>query len=225
MSDEQQSQSEEPKTPGQILRAARELRGYSQSGVAERLCLSIQTIKDIENDDYKHFTAEIYLRGHMRSYARLCNVDPAIVLKAYEDLGIDIESDSQVPVMLVQDVSASRRTHRTKRKTLLWASLGVLLVLIIMVVLWWQEQQRHIYYSEKGASANKHAVSIPLSSEAMTEPVKPPASNNVQKRPAMKKKKLKFAKTTTTVKTVHASARRHHRVKALVPDYSISPAN
>ena len=52
MSDEQQqsqSSSKGQRTPGQILREAREHRSYTQNVVAERLRLSLQTIIDIDN--------------------------------------------------------------------------------------------------------------------------------------------------------------------------------
>ncbi|MCB1827467.1 MAG: helix-turn-helix domain-containing protein [Coxiellaceae bacterium] len=205
MSDEQQSASIEPKTPGEILRAARELRGLQQSGVAERLRLSVQTIKDIEADDYRHFTAEIYLRGHMRSYARICNIDPAIVLKAFEDLGVEIEADPQVPVMLAQDVPTSRRLRRSKRKTLLWAGLAVFVVLVVMVVLWWQEQQRHLYYSEKNGSANSNQVTaVPIKTTTSVEPV---------------------STVSKVAPTENLTVHKKHVARSFSPDYKISPAD
>jgi len=134
----------EHQTPGEILRAARELRGLEQSDIATRLRLSVQTIIDIENDDYQHFAAEIYLRGHMRSYARLVDVDSVMLFKSYEKMGIEIESDPQIPVVMSYNVSISHpATQHSKRKTVLWAGFGVLLILIVMVVLWWQEQRHH----------------------------------------------------------------------------------
>lgn len=219
MSDEQQQPqdpSKEPQTPGEILKAAREFRGYHQNQVAERLRLSVQTIKDIENDDYTHFTAEIYLRGHIRSYARVCDVDPEIVLKAFEGMGIEIESDPQVPVMMAHDVPVSRRSRRTKRKTLLWAGLGVLLVLIVMVVLWWQEQQRHMYYSQK--------ATVPIETKATTE-VKPAADERMaaplQPPTRVKKDKLVRHKAHHRKITHHASRETNNDTYA--PDYSVTP--
>ena len=219
MSDERQQpqdSSKEPQTPGEILKAAREFCGYHQNQVAERLRLSVQTIKDIENDDYTHFTAEIYLRGHIRSYARVCDVDPEIVLKAFEGTGIEIESDPQLPVMMAHDVPVSRLSRRTKRKTLLWAGLGVLLVLIVMVVLWWQEQQRR-YYSQK--------VTVPIETKA-TDEVKPATDERMAAplqslKTTLKKDKVVRHKRHHKKITHHASAKTS-RV-TYTPDYSVTP--
>ena len=46
-------------TPGQLLVAAREQRGLSQIEVAKQLRLSVQTVRDLEKDDYAAIVSEI----------------------------------------------------------------------------------------------------------------------------------------------------------------------
>lgn len=225
MSDEQENQlpqSDEPQTPGQILRAAREFRGYQPAVIAERLCRSMQTIIDIENDDYKHFKAEIYIRGLIRSYAKIVDVDPEMVLQAYAAMGVNIESDPQVPILLAEDIPISHRhrTRRRKRKSLMWASFGVLLVLIIMVVLWWKEQQSRLYYSQKTAvPIEKKTMHVLQTSADIVETSKiktdkpKSTSQNVKKQHTKKQHR----------KRVRLTAHKSH-TKPFVPDYSISPA-
>jgi len=60
--------------PGALLKSAREKLGLQQSEVAERLRLSVQKIIDIENEDYPRFSAAVYLRGHLRAFARVVNL-------------------------------------------------------------------------------------------------------------------------------------------------------
>lgn len=153
MNEKQEQQGKQPGSPGELLCAARERRGYQQSVIAERLRLSLQTIIDIENNDFSHFAAEIYLRGYIRSYSGLVDLDPEAVLKAYDSMGVVIERDPQMPVMMAQDVPMSRRMRQTKRKTLWWAGFSVLFVLIVMVVLWWREQQHPVVVSAIPVSA------------------------------------------------------------------------
>ncbi len=145
MSD-QPSSNEPPqhKTPGELLRAAREHRGFQQSAMADRMRLSVQTIIDIENDDYSRFSAEIYLRGHIRSYARIVNLEEDKVLQCYEAMGFVFESDNR-DRMLALTIPVTTRTRRSKKRALLWVGISVMLVLVVMVVMWWREQQSHIY--------------------------------------------------------------------------------
>ncbi len=60
-----------PKTAGACLRQAREQQGLTRQFVAERLCLTPSTIRDIEEDKVQPNVAPIFFRGYICSYARL----------------------------------------------------------------------------------------------------------------------------------------------------------
>ena len=61
-------------TPGEILRAARELQGWSIESVAEELRLLPNVVEALENDDYSHTAGWTYAVGYLRNYARLAGV-------------------------------------------------------------------------------------------------------------------------------------------------------
>ncbi|XXK21050.1 RodZ domain-containing protein [Arenicellales bacterium nBUS_48] len=61
-------------TPGAILRAARELQGWSIESVAEELRLLPNVVEALENDDYSHTAGWTYAVGYLRNYARLAGV-------------------------------------------------------------------------------------------------------------------------------------------------------
>ena len=61
-------------TPGEILRAARELQGWSFESVAEELRLLPNVVEALENDDYSHTAGWTYAVGYLRNYARLAGV-------------------------------------------------------------------------------------------------------------------------------------------------------
>uniref|UniRef100_UPI002FDED3BF cytoskeleton protein RodZ n=2 Tax=Atlantibacter TaxID=1903434 RepID=UPI002FDED3BF len=63
-----------PQTTGERLRSAREQLGLSQQVVAERLCLKVSTVRDIEEDKAPAELAATFLRGYIRSYARLVHI-------------------------------------------------------------------------------------------------------------------------------------------------------
>ena len=71
-------------TLGQRLVAASNAQGLSQADIAKEMRLSLQTVIDIESDDYSHGSAIIYLRGYLRGYARLVGLNPDEVLADFE---------------------------------------------------------------------------------------------------------------------------------------------
>lgn len=73
--------SESNGSPGKTLKEARERLGLSVPNVARDLHLSNTQINALEADDYQHFHGETYVRGYLRSYARLVGVDPAEILR------------------------------------------------------------------------------------------------------------------------------------------------
>lgn len=68
-------QAVETRTPGSILRTAREAAGLSQEDVAEQLCLLRSYVVAIDADNYCKFNSETFIRGYLRSYAKLLDLD------------------------------------------------------------------------------------------------------------------------------------------------------
>jgi len=196
-------------TPGALLKAAREKRGLQQAGVAERLRLSVQTIIDLENDDYTHFTAEIYLRGHIRSFARLVNLDENKALECYESMGMVFETDNNERLLSSQTVPVSARTRRSKRRALMWTSFTVLLILVVMVALWWQEQKHHVFPSLSGISQSVNMQTISIKTAAT--------------KPRIQKPKI-ISHTVSLVaqkKKVPVRVHSKRKTKPYVPDYRV----
>lgn len=68
---------------GPMLRAARKDKGMSVEEVSEQLNLSNSVVDAIENDSWEHLPEATYVRGYIRSYARLLGIDPADVLMSF----------------------------------------------------------------------------------------------------------------------------------------------
>ncbi len=106
-------------SPGQTLKQARERLGMSVANVARELHLSSTQITALEADDYQHFHGETYVRGYLRSYARLIGVDPATLVPSSP-----AAPEQQPEVPEVSTPSADRADHRRP-----W--LGVALLLLV----------------------------------------------------------------------------------------------
>jgi cytoskeleton protein RodZ len=63
-------------TLGEQLRAAREAQGLSVYEVAEATKIKTEHIRALDEGQYRSFAAPIYLRGFVRTYARLVRLDP-----------------------------------------------------------------------------------------------------------------------------------------------------
>lgn len=68
---------------GPMLRAARKDKSMSIEDVSEELNLSHNVVDAIENDSWEHLPEATYVRGYIRSYARLLGLDPADVLMSF----------------------------------------------------------------------------------------------------------------------------------------------
>ncbi|WP_449566957.1 cytoskeleton protein RodZ [Lelliottia nimipressuralis] len=156
---------------GVRLRNAREQLGLSQQAVAERLCLKVSTVRDIEEDKAPADLASTFLRGYIRSYAKLVHIPEEELLPMME---------KQAPVRAakvapMQTFSLGKR--RKKRDG--WLMSFTWLVLFVVIGLtgawWWQNhkaQQEEITTmadqssAELNNSGNDGAQSVPLNTDS-----------------------------------------------------------
>ncbi|EGT5660589.1 cytoskeleton protein RodZ [Cronobacter dublinensis subsp. dublinensis] len=173
-----------PHTTGERLRLAREQLGLSQQVVAERLCLKVSTVRDIEEDNAPADLASTFLRGYIRSYARLVHVPEEELLPMLA---------KQAPVRTAQ--VAPMQTYalgKSRKKRDGWLMSFTWLVLFVVVGLtgawWWQNhkaQQEEISTmadqssAELSQNAGSSPQSVPLNTDtpadASQEQATPPA--------------------------------------------------
>ena len=69
---------------GEQLRVAREAAGLTQADVAERLKMPLRVVRSLEDEDWSRLGAPVFVRGQLRSYARLLGIDAEPVIEASE---------------------------------------------------------------------------------------------------------------------------------------------
>jgi cytoskeleton protein RodZ len=69
-----------PLLPGAALAAARVVQGLSIEDIARQLKLSVAQIKSIEADDHSRLPSPVFVRGFIRTYARVVKLDIAQLL-------------------------------------------------------------------------------------------------------------------------------------------------
>lgn len=162
---------------GADLKAARERRGWSVHQVSQELHIGDTILEALERGDYASLGAPIFVRGHLRNYARLLGLVEDEVLARYEQ-----EHDKPVtPPLVTQRLDSSM--HRSSP----WVfSMVVAVVLVVLAIAWWMHRDSHVQNQLANASAPvTGTASIPVAAASLersqaaqlppAEPVKPPA--------------------------------------------------
>ncbi len=137
MNTEATQDHQEANSTGARLRNAREQLGLSQQAVAERLCLKVSTVRDIEEDKAPADLASTFLRGYIRSYARLVHIPEEELLPMMAKQA-PIRATKLAPM---QSFSLGKR--RKKRDG--WLMSFTWLILFVVIGLsgawWWQDHK------------------------------------------------------------------------------------
>ncbi len=113
--------------PGQRLKRARELHGLSMEEVARALNLSLRFIEAIEQDRYDLLPEPVFVRGYMRSYARLLKLDDGDVAAKFDQAlesrkGVLQEGETPVKKPMI---------HRQQVSRIAWLSSIALVVAML----------------------------------------------------------------------------------------------
>ncbi len=116
-------------SPGQTLAAARSALNLSVADVSQQIKYGVKQIAAIEADDYGKLPGTTFVRGMIRSYAKLVHIDPQVLLA---DLGrrdipaavtVDLRTNQQEPFL-----EGGKKSNRAYLVMSLIALLAVLVV-------------------------------------------------------------------------------------------------
>ncbi len=124
-------------TTGVRLRQAREALGFTQQTVAERLCLKVSTIRDIEEDKAQANLASTFHRGYIRSYAKLVHLPEDELLPMLEKQA-PVRATKVAPM---QSFSLGKKHKKRDGWLMTFTWLIVLVVLGLTGAWWWQNHQ------------------------------------------------------------------------------------
>ncbi len=118
-------------TPGQVLRLYREKMELSVEGIAKRVHLDVKIIESIENDSQEGLPAAIYVRGYLRSYAKIVGANADEIIKLYDE-----DSPPPPPEILPEVKPPTQVSSNDKpvKAFTYFISLGLVLLLLI----WYQ---------------------------------------------------------------------------------------
>lgn len=128
-----QGQEARPPGPGRRLREQREALGLPLAQVAQDMRILRSVLQAMEEDRYEVLEAPIFVRGHLRNYARLLNLPPDEIVEAYER---SLPSPEETPELRI-DAGRGPAMHDGIPG---WVSAVAWLLLLTMLVLgglWW----------------------------------------------------------------------------------------
>lgn len=116
---------------GKCLQQARETAGFSIQQIAGEMHLEVRQIELIERDRFRELGAPVFVKGYLRRYAKLVNVDEALLHGLYEAL--------RDPPVAVDPIPSCMNSVPATRKLLpawsIWAAAGVFAVVSLGTVI------------------------------------------------------------------------------------------
>ncbi|MFP3029256.1 MAG: cytoskeleton protein RodZ [Arsenophonus sp.] len=147
-------------TVGQRLLQARETLGLSREIVAERLCLKVCTVRKIEEDSNSHSVNPTFLRGYIRSYAKLVKIPEKDILELLEKY----TPEKAVVVSPIQSFSLGKTRKKKLEGCLMKFTWLIIIICIAMVCIWWWQgykvQKQEIVDMVKQNSFDSHQIQV-----------------------------------------------------------------
>jgi cytoskeletal protein RodZ len=145
---------------GSRLRNAREAKQLSVQDVARKLFLTTTVIEQIEADNYHNVPALTFMRGYLRSYARMVGVNEDMLIREFNALNL---RDRPAPMPIH---SIYKNERHLARKSLKWIGVLFLASVVLAVVIW-----VHTEFSETEAiitTANSSELTVTTTGSAAT---------------------------------------------------------
>jgi cytoskeleton protein RodZ len=155
--DEQAKNEQRPGAggPGDRLQAARIQQGLSLDDVADRMHLSANILKAIENNQFEEITAPIFVKGYLRAYARIVSLDEDDMIDQY----IDFYSEEDPPIASISNTTSELSATDPRIK---WTTYIVVLVIGVSLATWWWNLEQN----------DEAPISLDSQSGSVAEPAK-----------------------------------------------------
>lgn len=130
-----EQQAEIKPSAGKVLAEARERLGLSVAEVARQLRLSLSQIEALEADDHASLPGKTFLRGFLRNYARLLQLDPEPLLALCQPEQSQAKSIA-VPTSRIEFGGKRRLMPFGDHSTKPWAKYAAIIGVAVLVLSW-----------------------------------------------------------------------------------------
>ena len=129
--------------PGALLKQAREQAGMTIEGVAHELRLTSSQVQALEDDYYEDMPGTTYVRGYLRSYARLLNIDEEKILPPLPAVAVSQASETDSGTF----TPIAPRQARSSDRVMRIGTVVILIATIAGLVTWWQSRHGGFDYA------------------------------------------------------------------------------
>lgn len=155
--------------PGRALAEARAARNLKVAEVAQQLKLSATQVEALEADAYDRLPGPVFVRGFVRNYARLLELDAEALVNAVELPKVPSPASAAIPLSRNIPFPEKRRTN--------WLPYALVLVLIVGAVVLFE-----IFFSAPSAVVVSAVTPKPVVVPVIVEPA-PPVRETVPAAP------------------------------------------
>ncbi len=120
---------------GETLRQARETASYSVPYVAGQTHLNEEVIIALENDQFDQLPNDVFVKGYIRSYAKLLEIDSEQLLAAYPS-----DRDLRTETVAPQIKKAKKLSSSGVDPIVIWSSVTVVVIMAGLLMTWWVYQ-------------------------------------------------------------------------------------
>ncbi len=127
-----ETKNDSSETAGEVLRKKRENIGLSIDHIANQLNLDPKLIELLEKNDYEKFNIETYIKGYLRAYAKVLDLDGDMIINLYK------ENNPEKTPEILPDVKQKIQRNSADRSVKLFSYIiGITIALSILV--WYQK--------------------------------------------------------------------------------------
>ncbi len=135
--------------PGHMLRQAREKLGMELKDIASQLNLQADIIASLEDDDSDKLPAPTYVRGYIRSYARIVHLDGNTLISLYDH-------EAAAPPEIIPDIRQDSQMNSHDRPVKAFTYL-VTFIMALLLVAWLLQSN---YSSQLPVVSNDEAPAV-----------------------------------------------------------------
>lgn len=150
------------RSPGTELARARQARDMTLEAVAESTGIPLAVLAALEADDWGQLDAPVYVRGYLRKYARLLDLNQEALIEAYESSAAPADPE------IHSYVSEHLPVQRNVRWLLPVTGLVVIAVLVLMGLWSWRHFQHRVSPAQVPASAVSAMMALTNAGAATT---------------------------------------------------------
>ena len=128
----------EEATPGfgETLRNAREQASYSLPYVTSQTHLKAEIIEALEQEKFDLLSGDVFIRGYIRTYAKLLELEAEPLIAAYAKLK---PAKAQVAGPMVQ--AKKKRRSTGVDPVVIWSTAAVVVISVGLLISWWTHER------------------------------------------------------------------------------------